>query len=66
MLNEDETIDETSVVALSDMIEQLLTEKPSKKTIKDRKLYTEWVNQVNSLIDKCNKLTKVEIYSKIK
>lgn len=66
MLNEDETIDETSVVALSDMIEQLLTEKPSKKTIKDRKLYTEWVNQVNSLIDKCNKLTKVEIYSRIK
>jgi len=52
--------EETSVVILSEYIEQLLTEKPNGKT--QKKLYNEWKTEVNKYIKKCNSLAKHNIY----
>jgi hypothetical protein len=51
------------VVELSEYIEQVLTEKPDKRK---KKVYEEWLKEVNKLIKKCNTLANHPIYATIK
>lgn len=51
------------VVELSELIEQVITERPDKRK---KELYKSWYNEVNELVNKCNKLAKFPIYGVIK
>jgi len=53
----------TYVVELSELIEQVITERPDKRK---KELYKSWYKEVNELVDKCNKLAKYNIYGVIK
>jgi hypothetical protein len=53
----------TYVVDLSELIEQLLTERPDKRK---KKLYNDWCKEINDLANKCNKLAKFPIYGVLK
>lgn len=57
-----EVLNSSLVVELSELIEQMLTEKPLKKY---KKVYAEWKDKTNKLIDRCNKLAKEKIYAVI-
>ena len=53
----------SSVIELTDRIEELLEEKPDKRKKKE---YQEWKLEVNTLIDQVNQLAKFKMYIKIK
>jgi len=55
--------DSTLVVDLTELIEQVITERPDKRK---KELYKTWYKEVNELVNKCNKLAKFPIYGIIK
>lgn len=53
----------SSVIELTDRIEELLEEKPDKRKKKE---YQEWKQEVNRLIEEVNKLSKFKMYNLVK
>lgn len=53
----------SSVLEISDTIEEMLENKPDKRKKKE---YQEWKLEVNKLIEQINQLAKFKMYIKVK
>lgn len=53
----------SSVIELTDRIEELLEDKPDKRK---RKEYQEWKLEVNQLINEVNQIAKFKMYNPVK
>jgi hypothetical protein len=59
MIDKIENFNENKSLDLFELIELMFNNKPDKR----KKLeYTEWKNNINSWINKCNKLCKFKVY----
>lgn len=52
-----------TVVECSEFVEQLMTERPDRRK---KKLYEEWIKEVNYYARLCNKMADFQIYGKLK
>jgi len=57
----DEILELTTVTDYVNEIERMFDNKPDKRT----KEYKNWKENINSLIEKLNKISKVKLYSKV-
>lgn len=57
----EETLELTTVTDYVNEIERMFENKPDKRT----KEYKNWKENLNSLIEKLNKISKVKIYNKL-
>ena len=58
-----EPVEELYVVELSENIELMLSNKPSKRNKTD---YNTWLKDINNLINKCNDTANYKLYGLIK
>lgn len=59
----EEILNSEYVVEISEYIDQVLTERPDKRK---KKVYQNWKDEVNKLINHCNKKANFQIYSLVK
>lgn len=58
-----ETREFETVVECSEFVEQLFTERPDRRK---KKLYEEWIKEINKYAKLCNKMANYPIYGKLK